>query len=74
MLRLNSLLKHLTPVISHVTLSNVFGPDRLVDLNKNGFKIAFGVQDYNSGESMDDIGFVKWSVTLSTLYQSKIIN
>lgn len=49
MVRLNTLLKHLTPVISHVTLSNVFDHDRLVDLNKNGFRIAFGVQDYNSG-------------------------
>jgi hypothetical protein len=36
-----------------------------------GFKIAFGVREYNSGVSFDDPNFVEWGVFLTTSINSK---
>ena len=35
-----------------------------------GFKIAFGVREYNSGSALDDPNFVQWNVILTTSLDS----
>ena len=52
-------------------LRNYYEKDREVILDQNfGFKIAFGVREYNTGITLDDPNFVQWNVFLTTSINS----
>ena len=38
-----------------------------------GFKLAFGVREFNSESALDDPNFVQWNVAIITSCQNRII-
>jgi hypothetical protein len=46
------------------TQKDHFSNKDLIDLDEAGFKIAFGVMDYDNGTRIDNTDFVKWNVYL----------
>ena len=53
------------PTIQEATYSNYYDKDYQVSLKELGFKIAFGVNDYKTGEPLDDPNYVKWIVRMN---------
>ena len=45
-----------------------------MNLTDNGFKIAFGVNDYTNGWPLDDPDYVMWTVRLNKYENQKSIN
>lgn len=66
-IKFDILINRLNPAISVATLKNVYESSVVVDLNLIDFKIAFGVEDYNTATILDDPNFVEWHVKLNTL-------
>jgi hypothetical protein len=60
------LINKLNPNINITQLQNTFTPNDSIDLNAAGFKIAFGVADFNLRTVLDDPKFVSWEVKLIT--------
>lgn len=54
------------PIINITEEENAFDASDVIDLNEIGFKMAFGVGDFLTGESLDDPDHVNWEVKLIT--------
>ena len=50
---------------------NYYDYTNVVDLSETGFKVAIGVEDYNTGLALDDPYFVRWEFSLVTQNGSK---
>ena len=62
--RLQKLVYRLRPEMSVELQYDVFTQNDLFDLNDAGFKLAFGVMNYDSREVLSDDSRVQWNVFL----------
>lgn len=62
------------PIVNLSDEANAYDASDVVDLNAIGFKIAFGVGDFLTGESLDDPNFVNWEVKLIEGLKQKQLN
>ena len=61
------------PTIQEATFSNYYDKNYQVNLKDLGFKIAFGVNDYKTGEPYDDPNYVKWVVRMNDYVNQRSI-
>lgn len=64
--RFQELWYHSNPIISLARVQDAYDATHKLDLTANGFKIAFGVNDFRSFESLDSPEYVEWQVKLTT--------
>ena len=62
--RLQQLITYNNPVISQALLTNIYDASHQFDLTENGFKIAFGVNNFRTAAPLDDPNIVSWYVRL----------
>ena len=62
------------PDIYVATFENFFEPSYEFKLEENGFKIAFGVNDYRTGQPYDDPNFVTWTVRLNEYVNQRSVS
>lgn len=63
--RLTELINHSNPIISVARVQDAHDASFKYNLSNHGFKIAFGVNDFRTFESLDDPGYVDWIVKLT---------
>lgn len=53
------------PIISMATQTDFYDASHKYDLTKNGFKLAFGVNEFRTSMPLDDPNHVQWLVKLT---------
>ena len=72
--RAKKLVGRLRPEMSFELQTDVFGPADAVDLDGIGFKLAFGVMNYEYATPLVDDRYMQWNVFLETRKNLDVIH
>jgi hypothetical protein len=71
--RFFQLIQRRNPIITASTIENNYGINDVMDLNKAGFKMAFGVIDYDTGDVLRDLNYIEWKVFAEVRKDLKLV-